>query len=101
MPLDLAQHARGLARHAHCAQAEARADRGDQLPHQRMKMEMLVRITVIECQTAVAESRKLRGDFRGELPAHGSAEGDARPEGRKVGTKKAGVVHQVSHGRGW
>ena len=87
--LDLAQHRRGLERHASRPQAEAASDLGHQPSDDRMQMEMLVRVAMIEGQAGGAERRELGGDFGRELAPRLPAEGDDGSEGRHVGAKHA------------
>ena len=53
----------------HGAQSEASADGGNHAGDQRMEMEMLVRVAVIEREAGRAKGLELRGDFCGELAA--------------------------------
>ncbi len=82
--------------HARRAQTESSANGGDQAADDRMQMEMLVRVAMIEGQAGGAKRLELRGDFRRDLGSRLAANGDNGPERRHIGAKRAVDVDQMA-----
>src|SRR5262249_10348213 len=95
------QYMRGLEGDANGTQAEAGANPGQHPADHGMQMKVLVGIAMIERQARGLESSELCSDLIGKLASRLSAAGNQGPDGGHVGTERAMLIHEMTHGGRW